>query len=361
MKKFVFGVTASLLFASPAWSDEGKAPPYFPEVSDDGTAKVQTFEVPFSAYASKEARELFVERANKPLPYFRFTPETPISEIRRIMDEEWFAPQIAAAKKLYAVSMKVKMIGGVRTQVFTPDEGIAPENTHRVLINLHGGGFNIGSMTASQVESIPLAAVGRIKVISVDYRMAPEFHFPAGSEDAAAVYRELLNTYRPGEIAIYGCSAGGMLTAQAVAWFQKHDLPAPASIGIFCASAQRERVGDSAYVTPRLGGIIPPPTAEGGLGYFEGADLNDPLVSPSYVPEVLEKFPPTLFVTGTRAGEMSSVTRDVIEMTKAGVDVKMLLWDSMDHGFFMDAQLPESQEAFELMYRFFNQHFSDPR
>lgn len=57
--------------------------------------------------------------------------------------------------------------------------------------------------------------------------MAPEWYFPAASEDVAKVYRELLKSYRPENIGIYGCSAGAGLTSQAVAWFQTHGLPHP--------------------------------------------------------------------------------------------------------------------------------------
>jgi monoterpene epsilon-lactone hydrolase len=71
----------------------------------------------------------------------------------------------------------------------------------------------------------PIASIGKIKVISVDYRQAPEYAFPSASEDVATVYRELLKTYKPTNIGIYGCSAGGLLTAETIAWFQKEKLP----------------------------------------------------------------------------------------------------------------------------------------
>jgi acetyl esterase/lipase len=72
-------------------------------------------------------------------------------------------------------------------------------------------------------------------VLAVNYRMASEYHFPAASKDIASVYVELLKQYRAEDIRIYGCSAGGALTAQAVAWLQKETLPTPGAIGIFGA------------------------------------------------------------------------------------------------------------------------------
>ena len=94
---------------------------------------------------------------------------------------------------------------------------------------------------------MPIAALGRIKVVSLDYRQGPEHRHPAASEDVAAAYRELLKTYRPENIGIYGCSAGGMLAGMSVAWFQRHGLPRPGAVGILCAGRrERRRCGASA-------------------------------------------------------------------------------------------------------------------
>jgi acetyl esterase/lipase len=87
----------------------------------------------------------------------------------------------------------------------------------------------------------------------------------------------------------------------------------------------------------------------------------DPLVSPSASPAVLAKFPPTLLVTGSRSGEMSAAARSAIDLAKQGVDARLFVWDGMDHGFFYNPDLPESQEAFDLMTRFFRQQFERAR
>lgn len=111
------------------------------------------------------------------------------------------------------------------------------DTKNRVLINLHGGGFSGCWPACAELESIPIAALARIRVISLDYREGPQYKFPAASEDVAAAYREVLKDHAPQNVGIYGCSAGGMLTAMSVAWFVKHQLPNPAAVGIFCAGA----------------------------------------------------------------------------------------------------------------------------
>jgi acetyl esterase/lipase len=330
------------------------------KVNADGSVDVPTFNVPFSAFASPEAKAAFIARKDQQrLTAVRHT----VAETRKLEAETVDGPNIAKLKARYDVEMTEQTIGGIYTQVFTPKAGIDPKNAHRVLINVHGGGFYVGARTGSQVESIPLAAVGRIKVISIDYRLAPEYRFPAASEDVATVYKELLKTYKPGNMAIYGCSAGGVLTAQSIAWFQKENLPIPAAAGVFCASTDDPYpvkggviyAGDSAYVAPLL--LSPPSTpfdTPASL-YFVGVDHNDPLYRPSASPAVLAKFPPTLLVTGTRAREASSAARSAIDLALAGVDARLFLWDGMEHGFYGNPDLPESREAYQIMVNFFRE------
>ena len=90
------------------------------------------------------------------------------------------------------------------------------------------------------------------------------------------------------------------------------------------------------------------------FAYFQGADPNDPLVSPSVSPAVLAKFPPTLLITGTRAKELSTAVHSHIQLVKAGVDARLFVWEAMDHGFFINPDLPESREAYDIMIKFFD-------
>ena len=134
-------------------------------------------------------------------------PGSSIEATRRFYDD--FNSQLVERMRLrFTVDIKSETIGGVKTDVVTPTLGIPPTNKARVLINLHGGGFMWGAHSGGLVESIPIASIGKIKVITVDYREAPENSFPAGSEDVAAVYAELLKTYKSRNIGIYGGSQG---------------------------------------------------------------------------------------------------------------------------------------------------------
>jgi acetyl esterase/lipase len=260
-------------------------------------------------------------------------------------------------KTRYAVVIEPAIIGGIRTDVVTPARGIAAKNQRRVLINLHGGAFMWGAHSGGLVESIPIASVGAIKVITVDYREGPEYSFPAASEDVAAVYAALLKTYKPRNIGIYGCSAGGILTAQSVAWMGSHGMPSPGAIGTFCGSTL-DLTGDSAFLGPVLSGqsFTDRPLSTGDLPYFKGVAPNDPLAFPGTSATVLAKFPPTLLITGTRDFAMSSVVRSHALLVEAHVEADLHVYEGMWHAFFIYPELPESAAAYFVIVSFFDKH-----
>jgi acetyl esterase/lipase len=329
-------------------------------VRTDGTILIDGVQLPLSNLLSPQGaaylRHLIVDK-----PFGEGPPLADITAERARQDKimhVFLDPMV----KRYAVKIREQRIGGVVTDVVEPADGIAPANRNRVLINLHGGGFVTGARTASLVESVPLAAVMKIKVISIDYRLGPEHQFPAASEDVAAVYREVLKTYDSKRIGLYGCSAGGMLTAQSIAWFQTHNLPRPAAAGVFCASLGQLAAGDSAVLGMAVLGMsrpaprpaaaqpAPPPAPT-----YMGAVANDnPLAYPLTAPAVLAKFPPTLFISGTRSFEFSAALNSHNQLTKAGVESQFHGWDGMFHGFFYNSELPESREAYDMMTKFFD-------
>jgi acetyl esterase/lipase len=268
-------------------------------------------------------------------------------------------------REVFSVERSDVTIGGVHAYDYTPQGGVSAANRQRVLINLHGGAFMGCWPACAELESMPVSAMGRIRVVSLDYRQGPKYRFPAASEDVASVYRELLKTYRPQNVGIYGCSAGGMLTGMAVAWFQKHDLPRPGAIGILCAGmtlAPNGFGGDAAYTTAAIGEsrAPPPPQSDAGAGaalpYFSGVSISDPLAAPASSPQVLAEFPPTLVVTGTRAFELSSAVHTHALLVKAGVDADLHVWEGMFHGFFYNADVPESRDCYDVIVNFFASH-----
>ena len=192
-------------------------------VDPDGTLHIRDLPVPLSSFLSPEARSYMLHLLRDQPFAGGPSAAQDIQGYRARQDEimNWFLKPI---RKRYPVNVEHKTIAGIYTDIVTPKDGVAPKNRNRVLLNMHGGGFVSGARTAALVESIPVASVEKIKVITIDYRMGPEYKFPAASEDVAAVYKEILKEYSPQHIGLYGCSAGGMLTAMSIAWFQKNHL-----------------------------------------------------------------------------------------------------------------------------------------
>jgi monoterpene epsilon-lactone hydrolase len=319
-------------------------------VNADGAVQIPGYTVPLSSFLSTEAKTYVADHIRD-----MQNPE--------LLKQDQGVPRfmkhyLERDEAIFAVERKDASLAGVHTYTYVPGSGISERNKARVLINLHGGGFTGCWPGCAELESIPISALMKIKVVTVDYREGPDNKFPAASEDVASVYRELLKAYKPQNIGIYGCSAGGMLTAMSLAWFQTHGLPTPGAVGVYCASAGAFG-GDATYIAFPFGeGRMPPthPPSQSQLGYFSGTDMKDPLVSPMNSPEILAKFPPTLLITGTRDFAMSGTIHTDTELTKVGVKAELHVWDGLFHGFFYNADVPESRDAFNVMISFFDRN-----
>lgn len=319
-------------------------------IKPDGTVEVPARSVPMSSFLSPEAKA-YVTKHIQQMQDPEITKQD--QGVPRFMKTF-----IERDRELFSLDRQDEQIGGVHAYVYSPKVGISERNRKRVLINLHGGGFSGCWPGCAELESMPVSAMMQVKVVSVDYREGPQYKFPAASEDVASVYRELLKTYEPKNIGIYGCSAGGMLTAMSLAWFQTHGLPTPGAVGIYCASAGSFG-GDASYIAFPLGeGRMPAlhPPSHSQLGYFSNVDPRDPLVSPINSPEILAKFPPTLLITGTRDFALSGTLFTDTQLVKQGVDVELHVWDGLFHGFFYNVDVPESRDALNVMIKFFDRH-----
>jgi len=254
------------------------------------------------------------------------------------------------------VSIREDRIAGVRVFIYEPKGVKLGARNPRLLINVHGGGFVGCFVECGGVESIPIAAKTGIPVVSIDYRLAPGALFPAASEDVATVYAELLKGTSAKRIGLYGCSAGGLLTAQSLAWFQSHKLPVPAATGIFCAGGDPSMGGDSRYTGFVLGDGEAPHTGPGPaprLGYMAGTSESDANAFPARSSAALAKFPPTLVITGTRDFAMSSAVNLHSRLVASGVDARLHVWEGGRHAFFYDVRVPESDEVYAVVAKFF--------
>jgi len=255
----------------------------------------------------------------------------------------------------YPVDIESLEIDGVYVEIFTPKSGILEKNRNRVLINVHGAGFASGSRTESRRESMPIAALGGIKVISIDYRMGPEFHFPAATQDVDRIYRHLLRQYQPRQIGIFGCSAGALLTAQSIAWFSQEGLPRPGAIAMLSNGAANWLEGDSG----RIYASNVNPDIELNP-YFKGVSESDPLAFPIRSDAFLAKFPPSLLIAGSRDFGLSSVVATHSRLVSLGVDADLHIFEGLEHGFHvLMPKLPESKLVYRLVVDFFDKKLAN--
>jgi epsilon-lactone hydrolase len=347
MKIIVLQFVAAFAMASALFAQTSSAPQRDSATFDaDGTARI-TRVVPTPSTISPEAQQ-WLESLTHSTP----GPES-LAE-RRARTDIWRAKDSAEARRMYPVNVEETTTAGVRTDIITPLT-MPAENRGRVLINLHGGGFN--SDSGSLIEGVPIANLARIKVVSVYYRLAPENPFPAAVDDVIAVYKELLKTYKPESIGIFGTSAGAILTAEVTVRFKQLGLPLPAALGIFSGLGDFSRVGDSRQLFTLNGfpGEMQPidPSHLPDDQYIGKTDRKDPVLSPLFAD--LHGMPPSLLVTSTRDILLSDTSTLHRALLRAGDNAQLVVFEALPHAFWYHFQLPETREALELMAKFFDE------
>jgi epsilon-lactone hydrolase len=282
-------------------------------------------------------------------------PPQPLEQ-RRKMTDAYTASARVEWSKICPNTIAEEKMAGVPVRVVTP-EGMPESNKDKVLLDLHGGGFN--SDSGSYTESIPIAGYTKMKVVAVLYRLSPEVKFPAAVDDSIAVYKELLKTYEPKHIVIYGTSAGAILTAEVAAKIKQLGLPMPAALGIFSGMGDFARTGDSIamYALRGLSGHLDPPEPGAHDPYYVGnTDAKDPVLSPIYGD--LHGLPPTLFITSGRDLLLSGTVNLHRAYLLAGVDARLVVYDALPHAFWYNPTLPEAIEANHIMADFFLKQLS---
>jgi monoterpene epsilon-lactone hydrolase len=313
-------------------------------IQPDGTAIVTRI-VPVPKTISPEAQRLLARQASDAA-----VPQT-LAE-RRTNTDAWQNRTGKVFQAKYPVTIQTAEIAGVPVRIIIPLT-IAPAKHDRVLINLHGGGFN--SDSGSLTESIPVAFLTQTKVVAVLYRLAPEHPFPAALDDAVAVYRELLKTHKPENIGVFGTSAGAILTGEVAVRLRDLGVRLPKALGIFSGMGDFSMDGDSQslYALNGFSGHLDPPHAKTGDNEYAGKlPLNDPSLSVLYAN--LHGLPSTLFITSGRDMLLSGTTILQRAFLRAGNDAPLVVFEALPHAFWNDPGLPETREADEVMANFFD-------
>ena len=243
----------------------------------------------------------------------------------------------------------------IQSQLINTDvsaEWITP--THygdKVIMYLHGGGYSVGSSRSHRPLCARIAVASRRRVLSINYRLAPEHKYPTALEDAVASYQWLLQDYSPTRIVIAGDSAGGGLAMATLLALKQKQLPMPAAaVGISawldleCSSASYEKNKEIDLMA-----------TAGGLRFvgraYAGKSINtNPLVSPFYAKD-LQGLCPLLIQVGGAETLLDENTHFAEQAKQDGLDVTLQVWPNMVHVWHsLYGLVPEAEEAIHAIH-----------
>jgi epsilon-lactone hydrolase len=338
----------------PSSSLSGVGPPALNN-PDSGSRELPARTLPVPGTVSPQMQKLIAAPLS---PAWNVIPKT-VEEWKALVDAGAAAmvKTLPALREKLGVRVEPLMIDGVSAFMVTPED-LPPENRNRLLVHLHGGCYVSFPGESGTSEAIMMAGFGRLKVISVDYRMPPDHPYPAALDDAMTVWKAALKMAKRESLAIFGSSAGGALTLSMVLRAKRDNLPLPAAIAPGTPMSDLTGSGDSFSTNAMIDNVL---VAYGStcdaraLLYANGHDLNDPLLSPIFGD--MHDFPPTILTTGTRDLLLSSAVRVHRKLRRAGVEAILQVYEGVAHGQLnRDADAPETKEAFEEIARFFGKH-----
>lgn len=320
-----------------------------------GELEVPARVIPVPDTVSPEMQVIIAQRHD---PTFNNAPTTTAA---------WKAKVAAAARKVEAalpalrqalgVTVAPMVVAGVKVFLVTP-MSMPEKHRDRLLVHLHGGVRVLNPGEAGTREAILMAGFAGYKVISVDYRMPPDFPFPAALDDAVAVYRETLQTTPAAHIAIFGTSAGGSLTCTTLLRAKAEGLPMPGAIALGTPTVDLTDAGDSLYTNEGIDNVLG--TRDGFIRasvalYANGRDPRDPLLSPIYGD--VSGFPPAILTSGTRDLYLSNTVRMHRKLRAAGVEALLHVWEGQSHAQYLtDIAAPETKEYHDEVAAFFDRH-----
>lgn len=226
-----------------------------------------------------------------------------------------------------------------------------------LILYFHGGSFALGSPETAMCLTANLVMRTGIKALSLAYRLAPEYPFPAAIDDGVAAYRSLLDAgHDASSIAFAGDSAGGGLAVTTTLAARAAGLPAPAAIVAFSPGLDHTRSGNSMRTKADADPFF---THEGmrytGDLYLAGQDPAQPLLSPAILAD-LRGFPPMLLQAGTNEMLLDDATRLAERARVAGVDVILDVTSDVPHVFqAFTGLLDEADEALDRAALFLKQ------
>jgi acetyl esterase/lipase len=231
--------------------------------------------------------------------------------------------------------------------------------TDRAVLYLHGGGYVVGSIKTHRDLMGRVSRAAKVRVLGLDYRLAPEHPFPAAVDDSVAAYRWMLQqNLKPSGIAVAGDSAGGGLVVAALVAIRDAKLPLPAAGVCLSPWVDLEGLGESMKTREQADPVVRRDMLTQMAGaYLGGKSARTPLAAPLYAD--LKGLPPLLIQVGDAETLLDDSNRLAQKARVAGVDVKLEVWPEMIHVFQLFAGfLPEGQQAVDGIGQYLGQRLT---
>lgn len=263
-------------------------------------------------------------------------------------------PIVKANTDGLGLAVQEAVIGGVPALRIRPP-GYTPRN--RTLIYVHGGGYVLFSARTSLTVPALMAVASGDEVISVDYTLAPRGNWRTATDQVIACYKAVLESRRPGQVGLFGDSAGGGLVAGSVLKMRDQQMPLPGALYLLSPWADITDTGDT-YST--LAAADPSLDAKslkwGADAYAAPSDQRNPYVSPVYG-DYTKAFPPTLIQGGTREIFVSNFVRQYQAIRSGGHEAVLDLYEGMPHVFqALIPKTPETASSIKRAAGFFDAH-----
>ena len=276
-----------------------------------------------------------------------FHPGRPIPQQRR-----WLALVTRLTLPARGVDFTAATRGGVPGE-FVATCGLAA--AHGTVLYLHGGAWCVHLPALYGTFATKLSAATGLRVLLVDYRLAPEHPFPAAVDDSLAVYRAVVDDAGTRPQAIAGDSAGGNLALVTLMRARDAQLPLPACAVLLSPATDIALGGPSIRYN-----ALADPMFSAGAGdllpslYCPGLERTDPLISPLYGD--WGGLPPLYFVAGSTEMLLDDSVRAHDRAEQAGTQSRIDVWPSMPHVFPLFSMLPEARRALGDIVDFIAQH-----
>jgi len=246
-------------------------------------------------------------------------------------------------------------INGLKGTLFSTPES----KDDRIVLFFHGGAYIAGSVETSKFHAVLISRLAKARLLSIDYRLAPEDPYPAALNDAVNAYKWLIDVkkFPPNMIVFVGVSAGGGLTVATLLKLREMGIELPVSAVCISPWADLAFTGETFKARASMDPFTSPYNLDFAASlYVDTNDPKNPFISPVYAD--LQGLPPLFINVGTAEVLHDDSIRLAENAGFAGVEVLLDIWEDMIHAFPVFANVaPESQQAIEKISKFIYDSF----